>query len=89
MTSIRLNQSTPSFANPAWNDPAVAAAYDLSRPAGAAALDAMIRQQAAMIAYVNDFRLMLYLTLLVMPLLLLIPTPRQAGPAQDAHAVLD
>ena len=78
-----------TLANPAWNDPAVAAAYDLSRPAGTAALDAMIRQQAAMIAYVNDFRLMLYLTLLVMPLLLLIRTPRQAGPAQDAHAVLD
>ncbi len=75
--------------NPAWNDPAVAAAYDVARPAGAAALDAMIGQQAAMIAYVNDFRLMLYLTLLVMPLLLLIRTPRQGTRADEAHAVMD
>lgn len=43
-----------------------------------------------MIAYIDDFRLMLYLTLLVVPLLLLIrPPQRSAGPAADIHAVMD
>jgi DHA2 family multidrug resistance protein len=76
-------------ANPAWNNPAVAAAYDVSRPAGAAALDAMVEQQSAMIAYVNDFRLMLYLTLAVIPLLMFIKAPRRGDAPADAHAVMD
>jgi DHA2 family multidrug resistance protein len=77
-----------TYANPAWNDPAVASIYDLGRPAGAAALDGMINQQSAMIAYLNDFRLMLYLTLAVIPLLLFIRAPKHA-PVGDAHAVMD
>jgi MFS transporter, DHA2 family, multidrug resistance protein len=78
-----------TYANPAWNNPAVASTYDLTQPAHAAALDAMINQQAAMIAYINDFRLMLYLTMAVMPLLLFIRPPRASAPAVDAHAVMD
>ena len=78
-----------TYANPAWNNPAVAAAYDPTQPAHAAALDALINQQAAMIAYINDFRLMLYLTIAVMPLLLFIRPPRASAAAVDAHAVMD
>ena len=78
-----------TYANPAWNNPAVASAYDLTQPTRAAALDAMINQQAAMIAYINDFRLMLYLTIAVMPLLLFIRPPRDSAPPVDAHAVMD
>jgi DHA2 family multidrug resistance protein len=48
----------------------------------------MINQQSAMIAYLNDFRLMLYLTLAVIPLLLLIRAPKRA-PVGDVHAVMD
>jgi DHA2 family multidrug resistance protein len=77
-----------THANPAWNDPAVASAYDLGRSSGAAALDGMITQQSAMIAYLDDFRLMLYLTLAVIPLLLFIRAPKRA-PVPDAHAVMD
>jgi DHA2 family multidrug resistance protein len=77
-------------ANPAWHDPAVAGAYDLAHPAGVAALDAAVTLQATMIAYIDDFALMLILTLAVMPLILLIRTPRAAGrPAVDPHAVMD
>jgi DHA2 family multidrug resistance protein len=76
-------------ANPAWNNPAVASAYDPSHPASAAALDAMITQQSSMIAYVNDFRLMLYLTLAVIPLLLFIKPPARGGPPVEAHAVME
>jgi DHA2 family multidrug resistance protein len=75
--------------NPAWNNPAVASAFDLSNPSSAAALDSLVNQQSQMIAYVNDFRLMLYLTLAVIPLLLFLRPPgRNAAPA-DAHAVMD
>jgi len=78
-----------TYANPAWNNPAVASAYDVTRPTGAAALDAMVTQQAAMIAYLNDFRLMLYLTLAVIPLLLLLRAPRRTDAPTDTHAVMD
>jgi DHA2 family multidrug resistance protein len=77
-----------TYANPAWNVPAVASIYNLKMPTGVAALDAMITQQAAMIAYVDDFVLMLVLTVLVMPLILLIQPPRQPA-AADAHAVME
>jgi DHA2 family multidrug resistance protein len=77
-----------TYANPAWTNPAVASAYDLSRPSGAAALDGMITQQASMIAYINDFRLMLYLTIGVIPLLLLIRPPRHTI-TTEAHAIAD
>jgi MFS transporter, DHA2 family, multidrug resistance protein len=77
-------------ASPAWNNPAIARAYDMSTSSGAAFLDSTVTQQAAMIAYIDDFWLMLFLTLAVTPLLLLIRPPgRNAAPAADAHAVMD
>jgi MFS transporter, DHA2 family, multidrug resistance protein len=78
-----------TYASPAWNNPAVASAYDLNRPGGVAALDAVVSQQASMIAYVNDFRLMLYLTVAVIPLLLFIKAPRRTDVPVDTHAVMD
>jgi DHA2 family multidrug resistance protein len=66
-------------ANPAWNNPAVASIYDLSSPGGAAALDGAITQQAAMIAYVDDFWLMCIVTVAVMPLIWLIKPTRAAS----------
>jgi DHA2 family multidrug resistance protein len=75
--------------NPSWNNPAVASAYDLSRAGGAAALDALVEQQSQMIAYVNDFRLMLYLTLAVIPLLLFLRPPGPRTESLDAHAIMD
>ncbi|MDP8986544.1 MAG: DHA2 family efflux MFS transporter permease subunit [Pseudomonadota bacterium] len=77
-----------TYANSAWNNPAVASAYSPTRRAGAAALDALVTQQSSMVAYLNDFRLMLYLTLAVIPLLLFIRTPRTDAPA-DTHAIIE
>jgi DHA2 family multidrug resistance protein len=77
-----------TYANPAWSDPAVASAFDLNRLSGAAALDGLVTEQASMIAYLNDFRLMLYLTLAVIPLLFLIRVPRRGAKA-EVHAVMD
>jgi DHA2 family multidrug resistance protein len=55
-----------------------------------AMLNQTITQQASMIAYLNDFKLMFVATLLVVPLLLLI-RPARKGPADDsvAHAAMD
>lgn len=74
----------------AWNNPAIAKAYDLSSLAGTAFLDSTVTQQAAMIGYIDDFWLMLFLTLAVLPLLVLIrPSGRRSGAEPDAHAVMD
>ena len=79
-----------TYANPAWHNPAIARAYDISTMSGAAMLDSAATQQAAMIAYIDDFWLMLFLTLAVTPLLLLIRPPGQRKLADvDAHAVMD
>jgi DHA2 family multidrug resistance protein len=47
--------------------------------AGALALDAEINRQAAMVAYVDDFRTMFFIALGCMPLLLIIRKPRPSG----------
>jgi DHA2 family multidrug resistance protein len=44
----------------------------------AAALNRAVTEQAAMIAYIDDFYLMLLLTLAALPLLLLVRNPRSA-----------
>ncbi len=70
--------------NPAWQNPAVAAAYDPSHPAGLAALDAAVNRQASMIGYIDDYRLLFALTLLVIPLLILIKMPRAGTTVVDS-----
>jgi DHA2 family multidrug resistance protein len=58
--------------------------------AGAALINNEITRQASMIAYVDDYWLMMMLTAAVIPLLLLIRPPKaQAGPAPVDHAALD
>jgi DHA2 family multidrug resistance protein len=53
---------------------------------GLAGLDGSIFNQAAMIAYIDDFQLMMILTLATIPFLFLIKKTRPAG---GGHAVLD
>jgi DHA2 family multidrug resistance protein len=47
-------------------------AFDAATPAGLAALNVEVTRQAAMMAYVADFRVMMFITLATIPLLLLI-----------------
>jgi DHA2 family multidrug resistance protein len=75
--------------NSAWNNPAVAAAFNVHVPAGAALLEGAVTQQAAMIGYIDDFWFMLLLTLLVIPLLLLIRPPRRGNIVEDPQAIMD
>jgi DHA2 family multidrug resistance protein len=52
-------------------DPAFAAQhFDMSSQAGLVALNGMITNQAAMIAFIDDFKLMMWMTIAVIPLLL-------------------
>jgi len=58
-------------------------------PAGLGILNALVDRQAAMMAYLDDFRFMLALTVVSLPLLLLIrkarPAPRDPGAAGEAQ----
>ncbi|MFL6696425.1 MAG: DHA2 family efflux MFS transporter permease subunit [Vitreoscilla sp.] len=66
-------QSLPAAANPA-------------NPAGLGLIDALVNRQAAMMAYLDDFRFMLALTLVALPLLLLIRKAKAAGKKPDGDA---
>jgi DHA2 family multidrug resistance protein len=66
--------------------PDVPSVWSLTNPAGLAALDAEINRQAAMIAYLNDFKLMMIVSLLAVPLLLAMRVSRGAPSAPHAAA---
>jgi DHA2 family multidrug resistance protein len=69
--------------NPLVHTPLMTAPYSLAVPSGIAALNAEVTRQAAMIAYINDFKLMMLMTLFSLPLLLLL---RGAGARLPAAA---
>ena len=52
-------------------------------------LDEIVTQQAAMIAYLNDFKLLMMLTLAMIPLVLIIRAAGQAPAQSRAEAVID
>jgi DHA2 family multidrug resistance protein len=75
-------------ANPALNDPA--SVYSTATQLGAAMIDNEVTRQASMIAYVDDYWLMLLLTAGVIPLLVLIRPPKaSSGPAPVDHAAME
>jgi DHA2 family multidrug resistance protein len=81
MMHARLAESVTPF-NQAMADPA-AAMLDPTTDMGRALLENLITQQATIVAYANDFKLMLWMTLLAFPLVLLIRTSRhQFAPAR-------
>jgi MFS transporter, DHA2 family, multidrug resistance protein len=84
---IVANSVTPF--NQALHNIGVARFWNPLQPAGAALLDHEITRQATTIAYVDDFKLMLILSLAVLPLLLLVRSPdhlrkAKAKPSHDA-----
>jgi MFS transporter, DHA2 family, multidrug resistance protein len=85
----RLHASLAEHVTPynAVSNPAALAAHvDTGTVQGLARLDAMITDQATMIAYIDDFYLMMVLTLLTIPFLFLI---RKVKPDAGSHAVLE
>ncbi len=72
-----LSESISPFRD-AFRGPGLPQLWSWSTELGRIALDAEVTRQAVTIAYLNDFRFMMYLSLLSVPLLLLLRTPRRA-----------
>jgi DHA2 family multidrug resistance protein len=84
----RLGESVTPF-NQALQMRDVASVLNLGTDTGRAMLDAIVAQQAAIIAYANDFKLMMVLTLCAVPLVFAIGKSRIQQSGQPAHAALD
>jgi DHA2 family multidrug resistance protein len=82
-----LGESINQFSR-ALHGPGIPEIWNLHSQLGLAALNGMVNRQAVTIAYLNDFRLMLYLTVLAAPLLLLIKPPKRSGAAGPPPAAV-
>ena len=92
-TTIRMHAHLAEFVTP-FNDalqaPTVSSILNLSTAAGRAMAEQMITQQAAIIAYANDFKLLMYLTMATIPLVFFIGSsrvPRVRATGEPAHAM--
>ena len=74
--------------NPGLLDPAVAHAWSPYSAGGRAALDALVTNQAQVIAYMDDYKLLMFATITMFPLLLMFRKPA-ADPAAGHHMVLE
>ena len=72
--------------NPLAHAPYLVAPYSLSTANGVAALNAEVTRQAQMVAYIDDFKLMMVIAFLSAPLLLLLRKPRGAHASSAAAA---
>jgi MFS transporter, DHA2 family, multidrug resistance protein len=79
MLHARLAEHVTAFRSP-WQAPG---GYDIASSHGLAALNARVTHQAALIAYNNDFRLLFFVTLAVIPLVLALRSVRpQSAPRE-------
>jgi DHA2 family multidrug resistance protein len=65
--------------NRVFESPTIAQFWNPATAAGRAALDAMITQQAQIIAYIDDFKLLMIATLVVIPLLIVFEKASSRG----------
>ncbi|MGF7161697.1 DHA2 family multidrug resistance protein [Rhodoligotrophos appendicifer] len=81
--------STMSPLNPVLQSPILPEIWNLGTTAGIVALNQEITRQAATIAYLDDFRLMMWVVLLSIPCLLLLRAPpkRERDPEEMAAAM--
>jgi MFS transporter, DHA2 family, multidrug resistance protein len=70
------------------NEAYVANHINVNTPAGLASLNDMLTNQAVMIAYIDDYKLMMIMTLCVIPLLLLLRVPKKSKPT-DTPVVME
>jgi MFS transporter, DHA2 family, multidrug resistance protein len=71
--------------NRGFENPEIAHFWDPMTAAGRAALDAVITQQAQIIAYIDDYKLLLIATLAVFPLLLVF---KRSSDGSSAPAIV-
>jgi DHA2 family multidrug resistance protein len=72
--------------NRAFEQPTVAQFLDPVTAAGRAALDAVVTQQAQIIAYIDDYKLLMIATLAVLPLLIIFKKTAGGG---EGHAAIE
>jgi DHA2 family multidrug resistance protein len=73
--------------NRTFAEPSIAQFWNPLTAAGRAALDAMITQQAQIIAYIDDYKLLMIATLAAIPLLIVFKRAGGSPGADDAGAV--
>jgi DHA2 family multidrug resistance protein len=73
--------------NRVFEDPMIAQFWNPITAAGRAALDAVVTQQAQIIAYIDDYKLLMIATLAVIPLLIVFKTSSGTGSADHAGGV--
>ncbi|MEO8859550.1 MAG: DHA2 family efflux MFS transporter permease subunit [Burkholderiaceae bacterium] len=59
-----------------------AGSYDITTPQGLSAINSQVTAQAASLAYLQDFRLMMWIVLAAVPLVFLLRPPKRAAPAR-------
>jgi MFS transporter, DHA2 family, multidrug resistance protein len=84
----RLTEQVTPF-NDALQMPDVIANLNVHTDAGRALLDMIVTQQAAMLAYLNDFKLLMILTLATMPLVLIIGRAHQGSRSKSEAVAID
>ena len=72
--------------NRMFENPAIAHLWNPLSAAGRAALDAMITRQAQIIAYIDDYKLLMIATLAVVPLLIVFKKPPRNRSTEQAGA---
>ena len=72
--------------NPLAQAPYLMPPFSLTSPTGVAALNAEATRQAAMVAYIDDFKMMMIIIMLALPLLLLLRGPRPTPAVATAVA---
>ena len=75
--------------NPLAQAPYLGAPFSLSTPGGMAALNTEVTRQAAMVAYIDDFKLLMLIALASLPLLLLLREARRRPPPAASAAADD
>jgi DHA2 family multidrug resistance protein len=84
----RLIENVTPF-NDALRMPDVASALNMATDSGRALLDLVVTQQATIIAYANDYKMLLVLSIAAMPLVLFVGSSRavQRLARREAHAM--
>jgi MFS transporter, DHA2 family, multidrug resistance protein len=89
-TTTRMHANLAEYVTPfnnALTMPDVRAILDMATDQGRAMMDVLLNQQAAIIAYANDFKLLMYLTLAAIPLVFFIGTARSRAAAEKDEPI--
>jgi MFS transporter, DHA2 family, multidrug resistance protein len=92
MTSVNHEElaSHVTAFNPMFQAPHMPSVWSLTNPHGLAALNYEVTRQAALIAYLDDFRFMMWLSFGAIPLLVFLRRPRRtAAPTDDMIAAAE